>query len=50
MGITTGSRDRSLMKKQVLTTTELEDVSIPVAEPRRGLGGRQVAGLFQPDE
>jgi hypothetical protein len=34
----------------VLTTTELEDIAVPVAEPRRGLDGRQVAGLFQPDE
>ena len=35
------------MKSRVLTTTELEDVAIPVAEPRRGLDGGQVVGLFQ---
>jgi hypothetical protein len=31
----------------VLTPTELEDVSVPVAEPRGGLDGGQVLGLFQ---
>jgi hypothetical protein len=34
----------------VLTTTELEDVAIPVAEPRRGLDRGQVVGLFQARE
>lgn len=50
IGMTTGRRDRSLMKKQVLTSADLEDVAVPIAEPRGGLDGRQVAYLFQPDE
>ena len=38
------------MTTLVPTTTELEDVAIPVAEPRRGLYGGQVVGLFQAGE
>ena len=37
-------------EEQVLTTADSQDVAIPVAEPCRGLDGRQVADLFQPDE
>jgi hypothetical protein len=50
IGMTTGSRDRSLMKSRLLTATELEDVAVPVAEPRGGLDGGQVVGLFQARE
>ena len=49
------SRDRNDHRKsrpfadeeQVLTTTDSEDVAVPVAEPRRGLDDGQVVGLFQ---
>jgi hypothetical protein len=34
----------------MLTTADPEDVAAPVAEPRRGLYGRQVADLFQPND
>ncbi len=34
-------------EQQVLTPTDLEDVAVPVAEPRRGLDRGQVVGLFQ---
>ena len=37
-------------EKQVLASADPEDVAVPVAEPRRGLDGRQVADLFQPDK
>ena len=37
-------------EQQVLTSADPEDVAVPVAEPGRGLDGRQVADLFQPDE
>ena len=37
-------------EEQMLTSTDPEDVAVPVAEPRRGLDGRQVADLFQPDQ
>jgi hypothetical protein len=33
-----------------LTTADPEDVAVPVAEPRGGLDGRQLAGLLQPHE
>ena len=35
---------------QMLTTTDAQEVAVPVAEPRGGLDGRQVADLFQPDK
>ena len=37
-------------EEQMLTPTDLEDVAIPVAEPRGGLDGGQVVGLFQARE
>jgi hypothetical protein len=37
-------------EKQVLTSVDPEDVAVPVSQPGRGLDGRQVADLFQPDE
>jgi hypothetical protein len=46
--MTTGSRDRFADEQQVLTTAQLEDVAVPVTEPRRGFDGGQVVGLFQP--
>ena len=37
-------------EEEVLTSADSKDVAVPVAEPRGGLDGRQVADLFQPDE
>jgi hypothetical protein len=37
-------------EEQLLTSADLEDVAVPVAEPGRGLDGRQGADLFQPDK
>jgi hypothetical protein len=37
-------------EQRVLTTTELENVAIRVTEPRCGLDGAQVVGLFQADQ
>lgn len=37
-------------EQQVLASVNSQDVSVPVAEARAGLDGRQLAGLFQPDE
>ncbi len=36
--------------QQVLASADPEGVAIPVAEPGRGLDGRQGADVFQPDE
>jgi len=37
-------------EQQVLATTDLEDVAVPVAEPCRGLDSGQVICLFQARE
>ena len=34
----------------MLTSADAQDVAVPVAEPRGGLGGRQIARLFQSNE
>jgi len=50
MGITHRKSGPLADEQQVLTRTELEDVAVPIAEPRRGLDGGHVPGLLQARE